>query len=379
MHEYIRRFLDYMSSQRGCSPLTRSTYETTLTDCANYLVAHHSPIAWDAVTTAHVRAWLAHLMKSGYASNTVNRSLSALRSFFRYLLREGVVATDPAHAVRNPKAAKRIPTFVREREMDRLFAYYPFGDDYAGHRDRTLLLLLYHTGLRAAEVLGLDLSGVDLTAGQLRVTGKGNKQRIVPLGAEAVYWLERYLKTARGELLKHAPCDFVFVGQKRSGISRQLVWQMVKRYAAEAGISELSPHGLRHAFATHLVNHGADLRSVQMMLGHASLNTTQIYTHVANERLKQLASGVLGIHRCAPTRGRGREPVLRFDAENPAPHVTGHPSGRSPGRRPRRWFRERSRSRRGESRSRRCGPEPGRRPQARRRWGSLRRRKSDST
>ena len=111
-------------------------------------------------------------MKSGYASNTVNRSLSALRSFFRYLLREGVVATDPAHAVRNPKAAKRIPTFVREREMDRLFAYYPFGDDYAGHRDRTLLLLLYHTGLRAAEVLGLDLSGVDLTAGQLRVTGK---------------------------------------------------------------------------------------------------------------------------------------------------------------------------------------------------------------
>ena len=147
-----------MSGQRGCSPLTRSTYETTLTDCANYLVAHHSPIAWDAVTTAHVRAWLAHLMKSGYASNTVNRSLSALRSFFRYLLREGVVATDPAHAVRNPKAAKRIPTFVREREMDRLFAYYPFGDDYAGHRDRTLLLLLYHTGLRAAEVLGLDLS-----------------------------------------------------------------------------------------------------------------------------------------------------------------------------------------------------------------------------
>ena len=125
MHEYIRRFLDYMSGQRGCSPLTRSTYETTLTDCANYLVAHHSPIAWDAVTTAHVRAWLAHLMKSGYASNTVNRSLSALRSFFRYLLREGVVATDPAHAVRNPKAAKRIPTFVREREMDRLFAYYP--------------------------------------------------------------------------------------------------------------------------------------------------------------------------------------------------------------------------------------------------------------
>ena len=121
-------------------------------------------------------------------------------------------------------------------------------------------------------------------------SGKGNKQRIVPLGAEAVHWLERYLKTARGELLKHTPCDFVFVGQKRSGISRQLVWQMVKRYAAEAGISELSPHGLRHAFATHLVNHGADLRSVQMMLGHASLNTTQIYTHVANERLKQLVA-----------------------------------------------------------------------------------------
>ena len=178
MYAHITRFLDYMSGQRGCSPLTRSTYEDSLTACADYLIARHPTIAWETVDTGHVREWLAHLMRSNYAPNTVNRSLSALRSFYRYLLREGLVSSDPAHNVRNPKAPKRIPGFVREGEMDRLFRYYRFGEDYAGRRDRTLLLLLYHTGLRAAEVLGLNLGDVDLSTAQLRVTGKGNKQRV---------------------------------------------------------------------------------------------------------------------------------------------------------------------------------------------------------
>jgi putative tyrosine recombinase xerC len=289
MHEYIRRFLDYMSGQRGCSPLTRSTYETTLTDCANYLVAHHSPIAWDAVTTAHVRAWLAHLMKSGYASNTVNRSLSALRSFFRYLLREGVVATDPAHAVRNPKAAKRIPTFVREREMDRLFAYYPFGDDYAGHRDRTLLLLLYHTGLRAAEVLGLDLSGVDLTAGQLRVTGKGNKQRIVPFGAELREAIADYLPMREAYLRGFSVDEsalFLSVRGKRLGYA---ALRNIVRTALSAVTSQQkkSPHVLRHSFATAMLSHGAQLEAIRRLLGHESVVTTSIYTHTTVAELRK--------------------------------------------------------------------------------------------
>lgn len=289
MHEYIRRFLDYMSGQRGCSPLTRSTYETTLTDCANYLVAHHSPIAWDTVTTANVRAWLAHLMKSGYASNTVNRSLSALRSFFRYLLREGVVTTDPAHAVRNPKAAKRIPTFVREREMDRLFAYYPFGDDYAGHRDRTLLLLLYHTGLRAAEVLGLDLSGVDLTAGQLRVTGKGNKQRIVPFGAELREAIADYLPVREAYLRGFSVDEsalFLSVRGKRLGYT---ALRNIVRTALSAVTSQQkkSPHVLRHSFATAMLSHGAQLEAIRRLLGHESVVTTSIYTHTTVAELRK--------------------------------------------------------------------------------------------
>ena len=217
------------------------------------------------------------------------RALSAVKQLYGFLQLQNRRSDNPAQHLRPPRQGRALPPLIGEAQIDALLAA-PDTETIFGLRDKAVLETLYATGLRVSEAAQMQLQDLDLQRGVVTVIGKGNKQRIVPLGAEAVHWLERYLKTARGELLKHAPCDFVFVGQKRSGISRQLVWQMVKRYAAEAGISELSPHGLRHAFATHLVNHGADLRSVQMMLGHASLNTTQIYTHVANERLKQLVA-----------------------------------------------------------------------------------------
>lgn len=289
MHEHIRRFLDYMSGQRGCSPLTRTTYATTLTDCADYFLARYSPIAWETVTTAQVREWLAHLMQSGYASNTVNRSLSALRSFYRYLLREGVVTADPAHNVRNPKGPKRIPSFVREREMDRLFAHYPFGDDYAGQRDRTLLLLLYHTGLRAAEVLGLNLVDVDLSAGQLRVTGKGNKQRIVPFGSELRDAIADYLPLRRVFLQRFSESEealFLSPRGKRLGYTalRNTVRTALSAVTTQ---QKKSPHVLRHSFATAMLNHGAQLEAIRRLLGHESVVTTSIYTHTTVAELRK--------------------------------------------------------------------------------------------
>lgn len=289
MYAHITRFLDYMSGQRGCSPLTRSTYEDSLTACADYLIARHPTIAWETVDTGHVREWLAHLMRSNYAPNTVNRSLSALRSFYRYLLREGLVSSDPAHNVRNPKAPKRIPGFVREGEMDRLFRYYRFGEDYAGRRDRTLLLLLYHTGLRAAEVLGLNLGDVDLSTAQLRVTGKGNKQRVVPFGAELTNALRDYLPVRR-EFLQRFPTDenALFLSSRGHRLGYSTLRTMVRTaLSAVTTQQKKSPHVLRHSFATAMLNHGAQLEAIRRLLGHESVVTTSIYTHTTVAELRQ--------------------------------------------------------------------------------------------
>ncbi len=217
------------------------------------------------------------------------RALSAVKQLYGLVQLQNRRSDNPAEHLSPPRQGRALPPLISEAQIDALLAA-PDTATIFGLRDKAVLETLYASGLRVSEAAEMQLQDLDLQRGVVTVVGKGNKQRIVPLGAEAVYWLERYLKEARSGLLKQTPCNAVFVGRKRMGISRQLVWQMVKRYAAEAGIAALSPHGLRHAFATHLVNHGADLRSVQMMLGHASLNTTQIYTHVANERLKQMVA-----------------------------------------------------------------------------------------
>lgn len=215
------------------------------------------------------------------------RALSACKRLFAYLQEYGQRADLPTEFLRPPKLGRRLPAIISEAQVNALLAA-PNTETVHGLRDKALLELMYATGLRVSEAVKLQLPEVDTNRGVVSTIGKGNKQRLVPLGEEAVYWLQRYLAQARPVLLGGHICEAVFVSQKRRAMTRQLAWMVVSKYAAVAQMQHISPHGLRHAFATHLVNHGADLRVVQLLLGHADISTTQIYTHVANERLKQV-------------------------------------------------------------------------------------------
>lgn len=215
------------------------------------------------------------------------RALSACKRLYGWLTETEQRADNPTRHLKAPAQAKTLPKLITESQIDALLAA-PDTDTTHGLRDKALLELIYASGLRVTEAVKLKIGEINLERGFINTIGKGNKQRIVPLGEEAAHWISRYLAEARPALAKGRMIDELFVSQKRTGISRQLAWMIVKQYADVAGIAELSPHGLRHAFATHLVNHGADLRVVQMLLGHADISTTQIYTHVANERLKNI-------------------------------------------------------------------------------------------
>ena len=215
------------------------------------------------------------------------RALSACKRLYAWLEETEKRADNPTRFLTSPHKEQPLPGLITEAQIEKLLAA-PDVDTPHGLRDKTLLEVMYATGLRVTEAVKLKMSDLDLNKGWINTIGKGDKQRYVPLGEEAVYWIERYCAESRPLLLKNKICDELFVSQKKSGISRQLAWMIVKEYADAAGIRSLSPHGLRHAFATHLVNHGADLRVVQMLLGHADISTTQIYTHVANQRLKEL-------------------------------------------------------------------------------------------
>lgn len=215
------------------------------------------------------------------------RALSACKRLYNWLAETEQRTDNPTRHLKAPQQAKTLPPLISEHQIDALLAA-PDTDTPHGLRDKALLETLYASGLRVTEAVKLQTNEVNLTRGLINTIGKGNKQRLVPLGQEAAYWIERYLAEARPALAKGRIIDELFVSQKRTGISRQLAWMIVKQYADIAGIAELSPHGLRHAFATHLLNHGADLRVVQELLGHADISTTQIYTHVANERLKNI-------------------------------------------------------------------------------------------
>ena len=219
---------------------------------------------------------------------TVARRLSTLRRFYAYQVREGKIPVDPCYQVDAPRVVRSLPDSLSEVDVDRLLLV-PDVARPTGLRDRTMLELLYAAGLRVSELVSLTLSQVNLNQAVLRVTGKGSKERIVPFGEAAADWLELYLSSARRELLAGRSSDALFPGRTAMPLTRQAFWYAIKRYAQRAGIQQqVSPHTLRHAFATHLVNHGADLRAVQMLLGHSDISTTQIYTHVARERLKNL-------------------------------------------------------------------------------------------
>ena len=224
----------------------------------------------------------------GTPVRTVARRLSALRRFYRYQVQRGTLDHDPSARLESPRLARRLPGVLSETQVDELLAA-PDVSTALGLRDRAMLELLYASGLRVSELVGLTLNRINLTQSTVRVSGKGAKERLVPFGEEAADWLERYLARGRAEILAGRVSDALFPSRRAKAMSRQAFWQAIKRYALRAGIDrEISPHTLRHAFATHLLNHGADLRVLQMLLGHSDLSTTQIYTHVARERLKQI-------------------------------------------------------------------------------------------
>ncbi|KTT53179.1 tyrosine recombinase XerD [Pseudomonas oryzihabitans] len=282
----IEEFLDALWLEKGLSPHTRSAYRTDLLAFARWLEGRG--LTLESVGRDAVLDHLGWRLSEGYQARSTARFLSGLRSFYKYAVREGRVAEDPTLLVSMPQLGAPLPKSLSEADVEALLAA-PDTEDTLGLRDRTMLEVLYATGLRVTELISLTLDEINLREGSLRVFGKGSKERLIPLGEEAIAWLESYLKTARPLLLGGQPGDILFPSQRGTPMTRQTFWHRIKLHAQVAGIrASLSPHTLRHAFATHLLNHGADLRTVQMLLGHTSLSTTQIYTHVARVRLQQL-------------------------------------------------------------------------------------------
>ena len=279
----IDTFVDALWLEDGLAANSLAAYRRDLESVTRHL--GDTPLL--AATEPQLAAWFAAAHETTRPA-TANRRLAVLRRFFRWALREGRVRADPTLRLAAAKRPARFPKSLSEGQVEQLLAA-PDAESTLGLRDRAMLETLYATGLRVSELVGLMLTQLSMQEGLVRVIGKGAKERVVPLGEEARSWLERYLARVRPALLAGRTAEEVFVTQRGAGMTRQAFWQLIKRHAAVAGITvPLSPHGLRHAFATHLLNHGADLRVVQLLLGHADISTTQIYTHVARERLKSL-------------------------------------------------------------------------------------------
>ena len=291
--EIIEQFMDVVWMERGLSENTLSAYRTDLKKFVTWLMQVSDDLLSEQLIKADrnlIVSYLSELEKREISPRSRARLLSSLRLFYAYLLREKKIEVDPVALIDAPKLGRSLPKTLTEEDVESLLMA-PDTSTLLGLRDRVLFEVLYATGLRVSELVGLQLMQINLQQGVLRVTGKGNKERLVPLGEEAVNWLEKYLLHTRTDLLKGQVTDALFVTRRGAEMTRQAFWYLIKRYAFQAEIaSEISPHTLRHAFATHLLNHGADLRVVQMLLGHSDLSTTQIYTHVANERLKSLHS-----------------------------------------------------------------------------------------
>lgn len=284
---HLGRFIDVLWLEDGLSPNTLSAYRRDLGTLADWLQAQHGFTLVQASEAALQGYMAARHAASRPAS--VGRRLSVFRRFYRWALREGLATQDPTLRMDAPRQRMRLPGTLTEQQVERLLAA-PDVLDPLGLRDRAMLELIYASGLRVSELVTLRTVQLGLNEGVLRVTGKGSKERLVPFGQEAGAWLQRYLDASRGIILgAHRVSEALFVTSLGEGMSRQMFWKLIRKYAVVAGITQkLSPHTLRHAFATHLLNHGADLRVVQMLLGHADISTTQVYTHVARERLRQL-------------------------------------------------------------------------------------------
>lgn len=286
-HPEIERYLDALWMERGLSENTLASYRRDLRYFDDWLLRQCGMTLMDA-GRGELQGYLGTRLEQGQSPRSTARFLSCARGFYRFLLREGNIAADPTLDVEGPRLGRPLPKSLSERDVGRLLDAPDLASPLE-FRDRTMLELLYACGLRVSELTGLEVSQVSLNQGVVRVFGKGGKERLVPMGEEAMHWLQRYLSGARREMLDGVPCEVVFPSRRGARMTRQAFWYRIKIYARRAGIRQaLSPHTLRHAFATHLLNHGADLRVVQMLLGHSDLTTTQIYTHVAQQRMQEL-------------------------------------------------------------------------------------------
>jgi len=284
----IDRFLDAIWMERGLSENTLGAYRADLLALNQRLEERNVELS--RATRADLLDYIAWRAQGGAKPRSTARQLSSFRRFYRYLLREGLIAEDPTSQIAMPKIGRALPQSLTEDEVEALLAA-PNVTEPLGHRDRAMLEVLYATGVRVSELINLRMSQLNLNQGVLRIVGKGDRERLIPLGDEAQDWLREFLGGPRSEILLERQTDYLFPTRRGDRMTRQAFWHIIKRYAKKAGIhKKLSPHTVRHAFATHLLNNGADLRVVQLLLGHSDVSTTQIYTHVARERMKELHS-----------------------------------------------------------------------------------------
>jgi len=280
------RYLDSLWLEKGLSKNTLASYRNDLNQLAEWSAKNNKSL--ESIAKEDIQTFLAARFEKHISARSSARFLSCIRGFFIFLLRENIIKEDPSALIDNPKLGRPLPKSLSEAEVELLLAA-PDVTCALGLRDRTMLEVIYACGLRVSELVGLEISMVNLRQGVVRVTGKGSKERLVPLGSEAMHWIQRYLEAGRPELMKQAQGHILFPSNRGQPMTRQTFWHRLKEYAIKSGINKpLSPHTLRHAFATHLLNHGADLRVVQLLLGHSDLSTTQIYTHIAQERMKSL-------------------------------------------------------------------------------------------
>lgn len=284
----IEDYLQRVWSEKGLRDNTLISYRRDLSQFSQWLQTHqHTLMQADAT---QVQGFLAHRLQSRHSARSTARTLSCLRGFYQYWVREGRLQINPLQHVDNPKMARPLPKSLSEREVEALLEA-PDLETPLGLRDRAMLELLYACGLRVTELVTLTINQVNTRQGVVRIEGKGGKERLVPMGEQALHWLEVYVRQGRAGLLGAKPSDWLFPSSRARQMTRQTFWHRIKHWAEVAGIStHLSPHTLRHAFATHLLNHGADIRSVQLLLGHSDLSTTQIYTYVAQYRLQALVA-----------------------------------------------------------------------------------------
>lgn len=291
--DVIEQFIDELWLEKGLSKHTLTAYRTDLSKYALFLEndRHVQSMSLTQCTAQDINQYLAQRYEQQFSERSTSRFLSSLRMFIRWAIDQQLCRDDPLALIQNPKLAKPLPKVISEQQVSDLLNAPAPDEDVIQLRDKAMLELLYATGLRVTELVSLTLSDMSLQQGVIRVMGKGNKERLVPMGEMAIDWVSYFIKNGRRDLLKQSS-DVVFPSKRGVAMTRQTFWHRIKVYALQANIATelLSPHTLRHAFATHLLNHGADLRAVQMLLGHSDLSTTQIYTHIATERLQQLVA-----------------------------------------------------------------------------------------